>query len=270
MYEREQLKRRAMSHIPGGMIPHRYLNAIRPNRVVPDPFFASVLLLLPLSDSGSTVTDYSSFANPVTTVGTPTVNSIFDQNNGNTLFTENTLQAQKNLGGIERVTAYTVNNASQIGANDDLVFEGWFYYTNCNTVSSALARFTQGVGNNRWGIEPTALTPNNITWRTSVATATNQAGITWNAWHYFAMQTVDASNLTYCSIDGVLLQTLFTSNPGSVQWQCFVGGNVDTAPPGPTADTYNVRYAQIRATKANRYGSTAAPVPSRPWPTFGP
>ncbi len=235
-----------------------------------DPFWSDVLLLLPLADSGSSFTDYSPLGNAVQVIGT-NASSVFEQNTDQTLFGAPTLRVEKDAGSgsREEINLYVSNNAYTISNTDDICVEYAFRQELGSAFSSSpvhawwQAQFTGDPLIASYSTFPTT----SLVFREVNNTANlTVSGVALNTWHHVAQQYVDADARIYIWIDGVQVGSIAMSIASATGWRFFLN-NINTVPTGPTSNAYKINFANVRVTKANRYGSASTiPVPSAPWP----
>jgi len=266
-----------MSHVPvrsDGTVIKRKLNAIRPvPSIAPpvDPFFDDVLLLLPLTGTGQTVVDYGPLAASTVIAfdGAAPVYT-YEQNGNYPLFGQNTLYQDRPAIQFGR-TLQAINSVNTLSNAKALCIELWF-----NTVALQdydlfyAAEFAQqsapGVfAGPRAQMYQTLDFIYEAYWLGNGFTPlTTPLGL--GGWNYMALQKLAASSTTYCSLNGALIGTINITLSALNGWR-FRLPNFGAA----FAGTFGTAAAgEIRMTAADRYGSSAAPVPTAPWPLSGP
>ena len=83
-----------------------------------------------------------------------------------------------------------------------------------------------------------------------------------SGWHGVAVQHVASLQKLFMTVDGVLIGSIGSQLASAVGWMLRLP---TTGAPKDSAD-FSMSYAQLRVTAANRYGDSAAPVQSGPWP----
>lgn len=259
-----------MSSVPiwrDGSVYKRKLNAVRP-RAGGDRYFDRVIMLAPFSGSGQTFVDYSLLNNAFTfnQVGAIVIQQdaskqLFDVNTLHVLRT--TAQANKNL----RVT----NLTNPILSTDDICIEFWCWQNTCSKFSTA-PRWFELNQQNTPGVFATSfqLLACNGSAPASVELS-NSSGIpatqpfTLGQWNYHAVQYVASAGTAYYSRNGAAVSNFPMAYLTRNGWrmQMMLSSN------GIGAYFYELWFAQLRVTLANRYGSDPAPVPIAPWPTYG-
>lgn len=235
-----------------------------------DPFWPYVILLLPLSDPGSAFTDYSPLANTVQVIGS-NFDSVFEQNTTQTLFGVPTLRSTKTAGGgtQEEINLYVNNSTYVIQTTDDMCVEYAFRQeTGAAFLSSPIHAWWQSYNTGDPLIASyTTFPTTSVVFRqtTNVANLT-VSGVAINTWHHCVQQYVDADATTYIWIDGVQVGSVPMSIANQTGWRFFLN-NINTVGGATTSNSYEINFANVRVTKANRYGSAATiPVPTAPWP----
>lgn len=266
-----------MSHVPGGLVYKRFLNALRPADLgVPDPFFSDVILLLKFNDTGDTFTDLSLLSNPVSLLGSSI--GIFEQNSSNLLFNENTLQITQ-PGGFNKFLK--VQNAfDSCSPSDNICIEYWF---NQNTKSL----FTESPVHNRFVPSDPLGNPVGSSLFESSTTALpfgsfaplkyRNAFTNWvsfdtgeplllNSWNYVAMQYKGATQTLYCYANGSLVASLAGALGLSQGWVWFLGG---ISAGFSASNLYSLWFSNLRITRALRYDAMPTiSIPTGPFPTF--
>ena len=235
-----------------------------------DPFWSNVILLLPMSDTGSTFTDYSPLSNTVQVIGT-NGSSVFEQNTTQTLFGVPTLRSEKTAGGgtQEEINLYVDNTTYVITTSDDMCVEYAFRQEFGSAfISSPIHAWWQAVNTGEPLIASyTTFPTTDIVFReTNNVFNHTESGVALDTWHHVVQQYVDADATTYIWIDGVQVGSVPMSIANVTGWKFFLQ-YIATTSGSITSNAYRINFANIRITKANRYGSAATiPVPTAPWP----
>lgn len=260
-----------MSHVSGGLVYKRFLNALRPaGGPTPDPFFANVLLLAPFSDNGTNFVDYGPLANPAIFLdgGNPV---LFQQNN-KLLFGQNTLRVFNDLGQQFENSIQFLNVASPLTPTDDLCFEYFINQSVSSNSSTAPLHFFFNQTNNVG-----AATGQRVNFYTAANTLGNDLqfscfdGFTprlpysLNSWVYVACQFVAASSTAYLYLNGVQVSQFSCSLENRSGWRTTIASPLS----GPSVNFYDMNIGQLRITKANRYGNVPTiAIPVAPFSTF--
>lgn len=251
-----------------GTVFRKKLNAKRPKGVSgpSDPFFNDLLWLLPLSDNGTSFTDYSPLANVVQINGVNAGTS-FAQNSNQTLFGVNTLENYKTNAGEE--INLIIDNPGYVFANtDDICIEGFYYSLIGDTffTSPVASYFINYTGADQFLLHAPSF-PNTDWYYRNAGGGYIKNGTAAATWHYIVQQYVALDGKTYTWFDGNQVSVLNTAFSGNAGFRMTVGIN-SFVPSGPSYNKYSFRWANLRGTKANRYGSAPViAVPSAPWPT---
>lgn len=235
-----------------------------------DPFWSNVILLLPMSDTGSTFTDYSPLSNTVQVIGS-NFDSVFEQNTTQTLFGVPTLRSEKTAGGgtQEEINLFVDNTTYVITTSDDMCVEYAFRQEFGSAfISSPIHAWWQAVNTGEPLIASyTTFPTTDIVFReTNNVFNHTESGVALDTWHHVVQQYVDADATTYIWIDGVQVGSVPMSIANVTGWKFFLQ-YIATTSGSITSNAYRINFANIRITKANRYGSAATiPVPTAPWP----
>jgi len=236
--------------------------------VPPVPPVNPVLYLLAMDGSGTTFVDDGPDHLTVSRVGG--IGDTIEQNSDVTLFGLPT-------GYINRISTATTyaglqwtNPAKTCLPTDDYCIE-WFIYPINGTVIETMHMLQHALlwlpGNNS-SFGNTFGNGGNTRCYVNIGGIPSSGSISTpnNSWSYLAMQYLASDNQVYCSCNGSLVATL---NAQPVSNASSFRGRVFTNLPGAgSGRLYSARMAQVRGTLANLYGSSAAPVPTGPWPKF--
>lgn len=238
-----------------------------------DPYFGSILLLAPFSDSGggaANIKDYGpqGIVPTFTGAGGMTVT----QDNTVPLFGLNTLH-------VERTTAQNVVlmnfilNSHRLNPALPYCIEFWYniigkasVHTMNPIMCDLASQSSPGVYNGN--LVQFAGTGNANTRATCTPGALFDYTVPLNQWNYYAFQYVPgATPTTYAthnaSFGAFALPWDLPTNPPAldgIRMRGLAGVS------GVGTRSYNIRTAQLRVTAANRYGTSAAPIPTGPWP----
>lgn len=253
----------------------RYLNAVRTQRASApppvDPFFDDVFLLTPLSGSGQDFVDYSpESANNILTIqnGIAGPLGVYEQNNAVPLFgSVNTLRCERQTTQAGSL-AYFTNSGYSILSTDDVCSEIWF---NCDVFSSTQAYYLWLLLQNSPGTYTQVfheIRQFNSTRARAIGSGLPRVNIDGplSTWYYVAIQTISGTGLAYVSANGVSLGTTPSLGLSRTGFRCYLPHFSSLA----LGSSGKFAGGQLRLTKANRYGTSAAPVPTAPWPTMGP
>ena len=253
-----------------------------------DPLFPEVFLLMPFSGSGDTLVDYSgqSANTSVVPAGTLT-NGVFTQNSARTLFGLNTLQIQK-PPPLASQYRFIINDPYPIAATDDLCFEFWIYQQSliALAMSPQYLRFTQRSGAGIYLGQAININSNGSSASSPAVMASNPvingqcngAAVAGN-WQYCVYQFVASESTLYAYWNSVPISRNFFPANTPLPWSVSgaVTGFRMILGYGGNSGNYDISMAQLRATKANRYGINAGnyltnipPVPTEAWPLTGP
>ena len=257
----------------------RSMNAIRPNVSGGgggDPYFSDVMLLAPFSDSGQNFVDYGPLNNPAALFGSGTMTTT--QDDTVPLFGLNTLHTERTLAQNALSVMFTNLTYTPIMAPMPICIEYWF-----NILSGPGAAITLAprLHSFRCQSAPGAFggtssfndgeATSDIVFTCNPGSSLYRRTVSLSTWHYFCLQFVP----------GVVPSTVVTIDNEYIPFS--FGWDIQFAPPtlpgfrmfspqnvnGTGTRAYNNRIAQLRITKANRYGvASAAPIPTAPWPLF--
>lgn len=234
----------------------------------PVPPVNPVLYLLAMDGSGTTFVDDGPDHLTVSRVGG--VSDIITQNSDVTLFGLPTGLFNRPVGNVPLAGLEWTNPSKVLAVGDDYCIEWWEYFVSGTiSASSLLQHALLWTGSNLSNFVMYSGVAGNFVFFTNSSGVPSSLAIVASAlnWHYCAMQYVAADDKTYCSMDGALVATLNSlDNPGTVTG--FRGRAFCNNPGSSTSRIFSSRLAQVRGTKANLYGSSAAPVPTGPWPKF--
>lgn len=247
-----------------GTVFRKKLNAKRPKPIPApiDPFFSDVILLLPMSGSGTNFVDYSLINNVMTITGTGLMTVA--QGNIQLLYGENTGNWNHKLNSIHE-RALTTIIPVEIFQTDDIVME-WSVFQasatpypvvpiHCNFIPIALP-----AGSMR--AETYYDAGNLVFYNELVASATKPCS--FGTWNDIVMQYIAADAKIYCYINGnQVLAMVCTSLAGpSVRFYCGTKSEDRS-----NVHYYELNFANVRITRANRYGNNPTiPRPDAPWP----
>lgn len=238
-----------------------------------DPHFSKILALAPCSGAGSVITDAGPLGGTFAADWGGPVS--YDQNSGDQLFGLNTLEITQALTAVPY--RQTLRNLSAvINPDEDLCFEYWFNQTSARNAVGAPRQFllqsqsapgvfkggflmTASLGANRMrfhenGTRPTT-GPDQVRLPPAHVDISTAAGV----WNYVAGQYIASERKIYASLNGNFVGSVLSNFVGGVGFMLalpFADSNIN----------YQIRFAQLRVTAANRYGTGAAPVPVAPWP----
>ena len=270
-----------MSHTPrlsSGYSFKRFLNAKRlrasESHIVPtDPFFDDVFLLLPFNVAGDNFGDLSNESANNNLVIDGTGAQLLTVDNTRELFGFPTLHIVKETADGQLRLLYQ-NLTYAIGAGFDVCMELWAY-TESNNGGTSSPNFSFV----RQQSAPGVFLGNGFLFRngsstiqlfaTSVGSGASQP-IVKNAWQYICAQYVASEGKVYCYANGNVYSVLTTTLAVLAGFQHAI--NISS-----TNTSYDVSIAQVRLTRANRYGINSGnyltnipPTPIAPWPTTGP
>lgn len=253
-----------------------------------DPFFPEVFLLMPFSGVGDTLVDYSNqSANTSVIPGGTLANGIFTQDTARTLFGLPTLHVQK-AASLTSQYRLVRNSVYPIVSTDDVCFEFMLYqsFLNAGTMSPQYWRFAQRSGATTYNGQAVSLNSSGaaaaspvVTTNNPVLTGVNASAAIAGQWQYAVMQFVASESTLYSYLNSVPVSRDFFPANTPMPWtlgSAFTGYQMVLAIGGAVLG-YDISMAQLRATKANRYGLNAGnyltnipPTPTAPWPLTGP
>lgn len=239
-----------------------------------DPFWDEVIYLLPLSDRGTNFTDYSPLQNPVSLIGSGA--ATFTQDSTHKLFGRRTLRIEK-ANGQEDKNLYFRNTTKTFASGDDIVIEGFFrVIANGGSVPLTWLQ-RRDPGDPVIAVLPQ--NPGSDIWFREIGLSGSgfiDGGNTTAQWHYFAMQYIAADLKTYCYIGPVSggtatkVHDLPTSLGSITGFRLYAGTTINSVAGSGTSLQTQFNLAQLRGTKANRYGNVSSiSIPTAPFPTFG-
>jgi hypothetical protein len=260
-----------MSHTPrflNGTVFKRYLNAVRTTVIPLEPV---VLFQIACDGAGEVFVDDSPAHLPVSVVGTAVATlTTIDQNSDVTLFGLPTMHAERIAGSAPR-RYIEVSANEEIAPESNLCLEWWGYPItgSANSECPALARIRLDNQSVLMGMKHAA-TPT-MRFYAGVEGVNNSGSqpYLFDQWNYCAIQYVAADKKAYCSVNNVLVNTMtFVNGLTATLSTSFVGLLLSSGTTGNFNRIWESRLAQIRCTRGNLYGSSAAPIPAGPWPKF--